>query len=301
MKIVRRIHMYLGLLLVPWVVLFGIGGFFFNHTSTFWGGTVETVANIPAKTTQKKTAFQPLETEEVIEEILKKINADGTEIYSLKGSPWMHGDLKFTGRSGKQTMNVSIDMENGETEVTQSNRPRVEQEKPAFDKQAVSLPFASVDTLAEQFKGLLANEGIEIEGGLQTPSRGSNAEIRFLVTDSNGRDWRASYKFADSTLSAVADDSDSGLTFYSAVTRLHKTHHYPDNFGARWVWSFIGDITAISMVVWGLSGLVMWWQIQPTRALGTIAIFIAAIVSFIIFSGTLADYTHNPAQIRTRG
>ena len=31
MKVVRRAHMYLGLLVFPWILLFGISGVLFNH------------------------------------------------------------------------------------------------------------------------------------------------------------------------------------------------------------------------------------------------------------------------------
>src|SRR5215212_3367202 len=35
MHAVRRTHLYLGLLLLPWAVLYGITGFLFNHPSAF--------------------------------------------------------------------------------------------------------------------------------------------------------------------------------------------------------------------------------------------------------------------------
>lgn len=297
MKLMRRIHMYLGLLLVPWVIMFGMSGFLFNHVSTFWGGSLETVATLDSSTVQSSTSFEAFEPEVIAQSIVEQINTETGETFTLKSS-WLTGHLRLSGKSGKKNLNLAVNLSDGSTKVTTSNRSTPEQDKPIFDKQKINLPETDTTALVEELKPLLAEQGVTIDGELKPPARGANAEIRFVVTDNNGRDWRASYNLVKGTLTGVADDSDTGYTFYSAITRLHKTHVYPDTVGAKWLWTLIGDTMAISMVVWGITGLIMWWQIQPTRVLGMIAIFIASIVAIFIFSGTLADYTHNPVQTR---
>ena len=56
------------------------------------------------------------------------------------------------------------------------------------------------------------------------------------------------------------------------LLRLHVQHGEPGYLGARWVWTRIVDVMGVSMIVWGLTGLYMWWNILPTRNQGAIAI-----------------------------
>ncbi len=300
MKITRRVHMYLGLLLVPWVVLFGASGFLFNHNSTFWGGNVETLATFDSQQVLSENGVQAIDIDHQMETVLSKINASGKSNYSLHGSPWLNGHLSLSGKSGKENLSFKIDPRNGATQVTSNQRNSPKQEKPGFDKQKIESSPLDLPHLETRLTQLLAEQGIELTSGLTLPSRGSNAEIRFMLEDETGKLWRGSYQLATSTLSGVADDAESGMNLAAAMTRLHKTHHYPVTFGARWLWSLIGDITAISLVVWGISGLIMWWQIKPTRVIGAVSVFLAAIIALYIFSGTLDDYQHNPVQIRSR-
>lgn len=292
--------MFLGLLLVPWVLLFGLSGFLFNHNSTFWGGNVETVANFTSEQFVSDNLLQPIDIDEHMESVLASINASKDSNYSLHRSPWLNGHLSLIGKAGNQTLRFKIDPTDGSTTVTTNRKPTLKQEKPPFDKLEVDSQAFSLDALSTRVSSLLAEKGIELQGQLSLPTRGGNAEIRFILEDENNKLWRGNYNLATSTLSGVADDANSGMNFASAVTRLHKTHHYPDIVSTRWLWVLIGDITALSLVVWGTSGLIMWWQIKPTRTIGTVSVFAAAIIAIYIFSGTLDDYQHNPVQVRSR-
>ncbi|MAH64889.1 MAG: hypothetical protein CMJ27_00625 [Phycisphaerae bacterium] len=40
----------------------------------------------------------------------------------------------------------------------------------------------------------------------------------------------------------------------------------------RSLWGVLVDTTTALMIFWGLSGIIMWWQIKPTRFNGGIAI-----------------------------
>jgi hypothetical protein len=47
MKLLRRTHLYFGLFMAPWILLYGVSGFMFNHPDWFAFGAQETVkANI---------------------------------------------------------------------------------------------------------------------------------------------------------------------------------------------------------------------------------------------------------------
>lgn len=300
MKIVRRIHLYLGLLLVPWVVLFGLSGFLFNHTTTFFGGSIETLSRIGSSgelTTKTTLDFLDLAAE--TDHILAAINGSSDRTYSLKGAPWLSGHLNFSGRSGKEVVTLKIDPFDGSAVATK-RRPRSAQDLAEFNGQRISAGSFSADQFIQPYTEYLQGVGIPLKDTLALSERGSQAEIRFVLVDETGEEWNGSYNLAQSKLSGVSTETSSNGGFARAVTRLHKTHGYPDTIGARWIWTLLADITALSLVVWGLTGLAMWWQIQPTRAVGTIAIFVAAVAAFWIFSGTLEEHGHNPAAVRKR-
>src|SRR5690606_19450120 len=52
------------------------------------------------------------------------------------------------------------------------------------------------------------------------------------------------------------------------LLRLHKTHGYDAGFGARTLWAIVVDLMGGAMIAWGLSGLLMWWQLVRTRGTG---------------------------------
>ena len=43
LRLIRRIHLYTGLFMTPWVFLYGVSGFLFNHPGAFSGGDVRSL------------------------------------------------------------------------------------------------------------------------------------------------------------------------------------------------------------------------------------------------------------------
>ena len=52
------------------------------------------------------------------------------------------------------------------------------------------------------------------------------------------------------------------------LLRMHTAHTYPADDPVRWAWAVLVDITAVAMVMFGLSGLLMWWQMKNLRRKG---------------------------------
>lgn len=298
MKVTRRIHMYLGLLLVPWVILFGMSGFLFNHGSTFWGGSVEELMNHTPSQANEEALFSPIDPEEAADQILSQINASlSTDAsYARSGSASIYSELRLSGQGEEGSINFYLDLENGNVRATTTRPPQPKQVNPEFHNHKASLAGFDFDAVLKHIGTLAARSGLELQDELASSGRGSNAQLRFDLRDADGKHWHTVYDFVRGTVTSRSGNSDTGLNFHSAVTKLHKTHHYPHKISAKWIWIVLGDFTAISMVVWGVTGLVMWWQIQPTRAVGTIAIFMAAIASFFIFSGNLKEMTYAPVS-----
>ena len=68
------------------------------------------------------------------------------------------------------------------------------------------------------------------------------------------------------------------------LLRLHTTHGYPSDVNARWVWAVAVDAMFVSMVGWGFTGLLMWWQMKNVRWAGGIVLaagIVAAVISAV--------------------
>ena len=82
------------------------------------------------------------------------------------------------------------------------------------------------------------------------------------------------------------------MTMRSLFLRMHTTHGQPPHWNGRMIWSVFADVMAAAMVLWGLSGVVMWWQVKRTRLLGGLVLLaslgtgIAVYVSVVHFYAT---------------
>ncbi len=88
----------------------------------------------------------------------------------------------------------------------------------------------------------------------------------------------------DATLSVVGQHPRD-MSARSFLLRLHMAHGYPNQANVRWFWAVAVDLMFASMVFWGLSGVVMWWQIKRTRKIGFVILGASAIVALWLAIG----------------
>ncbi len=82
--------------------------------------------------------------------------------------------------------------------------------------------------------------------------------------EGRGKTWRVGYNLQTGALTGRPADSRPGepLSTRRFLTRLHMIHGYPSGLNARWFWAVAVDLMFVSMVGWGLTGLLMWWQMK---------------------------------------
>lgn len=297
LKWVRRAHLYTGLVLLPWVVFFGFSGMLFNHPEF---GEIEEVATWSGSEVASK-GFQGIDAEVLAAEIVADLNraVRGAELRLIPGKPvtW-EGGIVFQGQAKGGGFTLSIDPSDGGAVLHQT--PGSPQAKvPPFLSAEVS-PESGVkgEQVEEAVAALLAESGLEMMGKPEASARGG-AELRFQVELlTTGQRWNVSWNLLKGGLAARELGVGEGPDLYAILTRLHKTHHYPHQFGARWLWNAFGDATGLTMVFWGLSGAIMWWQIKPTRLIGVAGLSVAAVLAFYIFSGTYSNLHWVPREAR---
>ena len=54
----------------------------------------------------------------------------------------------------------------------------------------------------------------------------------------------------------------------NTLTRMHIRHGFEQNYWSAKLWGLGVEVTALSMLLWILSGAWLWWTIKPARMLG---------------------------------
>lgn len=312
MHVVRRGHLYLGLFLFPWAVLYGVTAFLFNHPSAFSEQATTTYG-------ADATAGTPLEgapsAAAVAEQVVAKLNEQQTPLtpYKLAGAA-RFGPREFAFATVKvegQSINVLYDVKNGGGTVRATKTvEKVTPEKAPFttgggkafagrekggDKagtkgaargprgggngpatagaEAVKLP----DLIHDRFKAavpvILERTGFATGEVTVT----SVPDVIFPV-EADGRTWTATYSPMTGVVTGVPEGASPSteLGWRRFLLRLHTAHGYPGEQNAKWFWAVIVDVMAFVMCFWGVSGLFMWWQIKATRRLGAVILALSA-------------------------
>jgi hypothetical protein len=70
---------------------------------------------------------------------------------------------------------------------------------------------------------------------------------------------------------------------------MHRTHHFPARLGPTTFWVLFADLTAVALVIWALTGIVMWIQIKKSRAAGVVAVSVGLLIATVVMLWTDAD------------
>ena len=306
MHLIRRGHLYLGLFLFPWAILYGVTAFLFNHPTAF--------SDQPTTTFGKDAlAGTPLESlpplAEMAEQVVKRLNEKQSPAvpYTLGvGEVKYNREFAFaTVKAEGQTVSVLIDVKNGGGTVrSAADKPKAEPPPKA--------PFAVGSAGPAGGRGGRGGGGPPREGGPARAGDGiklddplhervkaavpvvlertgfpsgevtvtSVPELMFPV-EADGQTWTATYNPMTGAVggapAGVKPETELGWRRF--LLRLHTAHGYPGKQNARWFWAVIVDVMAGVMCFWGLSGLLMWWQIKATRKLGAVILLLSAVAA----------------------
>jgi hypothetical protein len=268
MKWIRRLHLYAGLLLFPWIILYGITACLFNHPD--W---------LSDRTPSEKSQVPNLpKAETLAEELVNSINKAKTDSQSTPTVKLIHSDESLFSRrlvavattQDGQTLNVVVDMASGDAEIRQRTaRPAAN--VPAFAKDKQKLASDPLEKIKSQVSQLLKDKGhdakdVQIQA---VPDLDFQAEV-------NGELWEMKYNMQRGTFTAKKNDSPSSLTVRNFLLRLHLAHGYPNEQNIRFYWAIVVDVMFVAMVFWGISGVFMWWQLKAQRRIGLVLLLISA-------------------------
>ncbi len=311
-QLLRRLHMYAGLLMVPWVVLYGITGFLFNHPNAFSDQPAASFGPAALAGSPMASPPSPAEVAARVVGALQKRAKDGAT-YTLVGPEKARYTREFafaTVTADGQEVSLLFDATGAGGTVR--SKPAAKAPKPAEERapfavgrgaaggsagakgprgpggpaggrmtdhgahgdDALKLDAPLHERVAAAAPGVLAATGFPT-GEVKVTSV---PDLQFRMTDGT-REWVVTYNAQAGSVAGKPADAEpvgDGLSARRFLTRLHLAHGYPGEVNAKFAWAVAVDAMAFIMVFWGASGLLMWWQIKATRWTGMAVLVLSA-------------------------
>lgn len=289
---IRRLHLYSGLCMFPWVILYGATALLFNHPGAF--------------PDQQQTSFgvaeiqgTPLETlpppDELARKVVAALESRTNPTPAAESSfrlPEQH-EAAFNRDSVFARMNVDgnqhfirVAVLDGTGQV--STRASASQSvKAPFAQRGLTVTDTPADLVKAALPEVLARRGLP--AGEVTVN--SSPDLTFVM-DADGKRWRVTYNTLNGEIAGrPIEDAKDTLTTRSFLLRLHLAHGFPGSVSSRWFWAIAVDAMFVSMIFWGLSGLLMFWQIKAVRRWGIVVLLVSATIAVALCLGMHGEFT----------
>jgi hypothetical protein len=296
MKFIRRVHLYSGIFMFPWVLMYGVTGWLFNHPRLF---TADTVTHFDGEEVLGGALSRLVSPEQMARSIVDEINfssflADGPEVkLTDKRPPQLDSFLSYTVKADGMSHSITLDPISGDGEIrsTRTGTPTSAGDHGSGAESASTNPLQVVariplppnnlsqaqETLPWVLEELRLPNG-EITTGRRTPTLSFSADI-------DGVPSVVTCNLSNGNVAAMRDDVRHPVEVKNFAQRLHLSRGYSPHFNTRWFWALSVDAMFLSMVFWGLSGLLMWWQIKRTRWPGAAFLVVSLAATILLVVG----------------
>ena len=298
LMLVRRIHLYSGIFMFPWVLLYGFTGWFFNHPQYFTGDQVTSFSadDLRAGSLEGLPTADQIADAVVLEMNLDSVMRGGPEVVLTDNRrPEFSGYFTYSVDADDSTHQLRINPVTGAGEIRttfNSGGPEETGAKPNpfASIRSVEIPDNPLHRVQDDLPAILQQFGLS-DGEASTGRRAPNL---LFSAEADGVPCIVSYNLGNGLISAVREDDPQAMETKSFLQRLHLSRTYSPQFNTRWIWALLVDAMFLSMVFWGVSGLLMWWQVKRTRWIGT-----GVLVSSFAFAAYLGLAMHS--ELTTAG
>ena len=283
MMVARRTHLYAGLFLLPWVFLYGITGAMFNHAGLFPRFEFRSVPNqVVTESGMSEFPTPDALAAQVVEAI--QSNEDGSTIeLAPQPNAEFTNDLMFEVTVDGKKHVVHLDPISNTAHLATHPPEDFKPKRMLRGINNIRLQPNPLETASDSAREILAKSGVETEA---KPTPFGWTKLNFLARV-NDRPARITYVLKDGHVDITEYEGHHGMPVRGFFLRLHTTHGQPPHWNGRMIWSLFVDAMAIAMVTWGLTGLLMWWQIKRTRLIGGLvmlaSVLVAAAVYFMVY------------------
>lgn len=263
----RRIHLYSGLFLIPWAALYGVTALLFNHPAWF----------SPTTTTQLDRTVVLPEPQALAGSLLAEVAATpsfaGRSLRLVPGSArWEHA---IAWRLAGDEAEHSLIVEPGKPGATLRSAPK----GPPPGPDALAGTRSKVGPRAlEATTAAVGSLAAELALGPAKPAARNVPDLEMLV-EIDGAPHLVRHDLQSGTVVARDADAARPPAWRAFLLRLHTAHGYPSQLNARWVWAFVSDGMGVALLVWALSGVLMWLQMRGLRRAGLVALVLGLLTA----------------------
>lgn len=229
---------------------------------------------------------------QVVEALQLRLPNGDEKITWIESEPVRYaGDFAFgKAESDRGEINLLFDVAGNGGTVRHPARPPVAKtpspgwtiSPPAAPAPGAFEPLQVTDSLAQRLQKSLESFTKNHPMECRNPTLTSVPDLLFIV-ESKGQRWRAAFNSMKGTLTALPVEATEPLPWRNFLLRLHTTHVYPFSRGsAKWLWVLGADAMGIILIYWGVSGLLMWWQIKSTRSWGWIVLAMSTVCAILL-------------------
>ncbi len=298
---IRRIHLFSGLFMLPWVLLYGFTALLFNHP-TYMPGAKTSIEHFKLDLSGQSHLPKAKDLAQLVvdwaQQTLNESSSDQKiELIRPELAAYTRQAVASF-ETDTETVSVILDINSSsgylrktlkQIDEPDSNAEETEQAAPALENSlrlslqenpgiALKKGFAEVVKQYEyeklNLRGIPTFEFHALVDGEPRVLRFSQGDRR-RGRNQGSDDLLKPYK---GVLSIVGQQPRE-LSLRSYLLRLHTAHGYPVQQNSRWFWAIAVDLMFASMVFWGLSGVFMWWQIKRTRKIGFVVLLLSAAVA----------------------
>ena len=296
MHLVRRTHLYFGLFLFPWAILYGVTGFLFNHPTILADAPTTHFSRADIAGTPLENLPTPREQASAVLTALNEQQKPATP-YTLGSGDAHYGTRESfvaTVKADARTFFFVYDPKTASGVIRETTTRSVAEKAP--------FATASGDAPRQRGMGMMGPmkpnpAGIKIEDSIIDRIKSAvptimerkgfpkgevtvttAPDIKFPV-EVDGQVWTAIYNPLTTSVSGTAGPEHSELTWRTFLLRLHLSRGYPGEVTTKWLWAVGVDAMALILCYWGVSGLFMWWQIKATRKAGLVVLALSAVAA----------------------
>lgn len=291
-------HLYSGLLLAPWAAFFGLSALLFNHPNVGESGSTR---HMNQAQLEQLTSLEPRHPEPSAEAVVAAMRDAGLGAYTVDPAftPYFEGPALLTAPGDGVQYTALVDLARGDAEIRTAPHHEGISAAPFAGVELSPLGLRSSDVQA-QLESLLSELDLEAQHPLEAHPR-RTPSLEFRAIDAAGTTWNVVYDLGSGELSGRRAAGPSGHRVKRIIAGLHTTHHFPARKGARFAWVLIADVTALVLIYWALSGLLMWTQLKRFRRVGAILIAVSLGAAVVVFAGTIGDLTFEGNASTGRG
>ena len=305
LQLIRRTHLYVGLFLFPWAILYGVTGFLFNHPTVLADAPTTHFGRADVIGTALEALPTPTEQAKLIIAALNDQQKPSTP-YTLGVGEAHYGNRESfvtTIKADARTFFVVYDPKTASGTIRETTTRAVAEKAPfatatgdaprqrgmgmggpmKHNHSGVKVGDSIIERLKTAVPTIMERKGFPRGEVTVTTS----PDIKFPV-EADGQVWTATFNPITTNVSGTAGPERSELTARTFLLRLHLSRGYPGEVTTKWLWAVGVDAMALILCFWGVSGLLMWWQIKATRKAGLAVLALSAVAATALGVGMYA-------------